>query len=179
MRRMLVTVLIALLLAPTLPARGSHDWENVKKLKPGAAVEISLWTGENLSGEVTGVSDTGIQVATAGGNIDPRVGWLRDFDRANIRSVACMREHSLPNSKRWMIAGALAGGAVGVTQGAVRDAEHGNNGRWIVGGFAGAVLGFVVSCAALGVVGVVDITRGLHRREIVYEDKGHHLSPAQ
>lgn len=179
MRRMLVTVLIALLLAPTLPARGSHDWENVKKLKPGAAVEISLWTGENLSGEIAGVSDTGMQVATVGGNIDPRVSWLRDFDRANIRSVARMREHSLPNSKRWMIAGALAGGAVGVTQGAVRDAEHGNNGRWIVGGFAGAVLGFVVSCAALGVVGVVDITRGVHRREVVYEDKGHHLSPTQ
>lgn len=179
MRRMLVTVLIALLLTPTLPARGSHDWENLKKLKPGAAVEISLWTGENLSGEIAGVSDTGMQVATVGGNIDPRVSWLRDFDRANIRSVARMREHSLPNSKRWMIAGALAGGAVGVTQGAVRDAEHGNNGRWIVGGFAGAVLGFVVSCAALGVVGVVDITRGVHRREVVYEDKGHHLSPTQ
>jgi hypothetical protein len=179
MRRMLVTVLISLLLVPTLPARGHHGWGNVKKLKPGAAVEVSLWTGENLSGEVEGVSDTGMQIATVGGNFDPRVGWLRDFDRANIRSVARMREHSLPNSKRWMIAGALAGGAVGVTQGAVKDAEHGNNGRWIVGGFAGAVLGFVVSCAALGVVTVVDVTRGVHRREIVYQDQGHPLSQTQ
>jgi hypothetical protein len=176
MRRMLVTVLIALLLVPTLPARGNRDWENLKKVKPGAGVQVSLWTGENLSGEIEGVSDTGMQIATVGGNFDPLVGWLRDFDRANIRSVARMREHNLPNSKRWMIVGALAGGAVGVTQGAVGDAQHGNNGRWIVGGFAGAVLGLVASC---GVVGIVDVTRGVHRREIVYEDQGHHLSQTQ
>lgn len=179
MRRMLVAVLVSLLLIPTLPARSKRDWENVKKLKIGAAVEVSLWTGENLSGKVEGVSDTGMQIGAVGGNINPRVGWLRDFDRGNIRSVARRREHSLPNSKRWMIAGTLAGGAIGVTQGAVRDAEHGNNGRWIVGGFAGAVLGFVASCAALGVVAVVDTTRGIHRREIVYEDTGHHLMQTQ
>jgi hypothetical protein len=179
MRRMLVPVLICLLLVPTLPARSKRDWENVKKLKAGAAVEVSLWTGENLSGEVEGVSDTGMQIAAVGGNINPRAGWLHDFDRGNIRSVARMREHSLPNSKRWMIAGTLAGGAIGVTQGAVRDAERGNNGRWIVGGFAGAVLGLVASCAALGVVAVVDTTRGIHRREIVYEDTGHHLLQTQ
>src|ERR1700733_6548027 len=107
MRRMLVAVLVSLLLVPTLPARGNHDWENVKKLKPGAAVEVSLWTGENLSGEVESVSDTGMQIAAVGGNVDPRVGWLRDFDRASIRSVARVREHTLPNSKKWMIAGAL------------------------------------------------------------------------
>ena len=179
MRRILVTVLTALLLVPTLPARGKRDWENVKKLKAGAAVEVSLWTGESLSGEVEGVSDTGMQIAAVGGNIDPRVGWLRDFDRANIRSVARTREHRLPDSKRWLIAGTLAGGAIGVTQGAVRDAEHGNNGRWIVGGFAGAVLGFVASCAAVGVVGIVDVSRGIHRREIVYEDMEHHLTQTQ
>ena len=179
MRRLLVTVLVSLLLVPALPARSKLDWENVKKLKPGAAVEVSLWTGENLRGEVEGVSDTGMQIAAVGGNIDPRVGWLRDFARGNIRSVARIREHSLPNSKKWMIAGALAGGAIGVTQGAARDAEHGNNGRWIVGGFAGAVIGFAASCAALGVVAVVDTTRGIHRREIVYEDTGHHLVQTQ
>jgi hypothetical protein len=179
MRRMLVAVLVSLLLIPTLPARSKRDWENVKKLKIGAAVEVSLWTGESLSGEVESVSDTGMQVAAVGGNIDPRVGWLRDFDRRNIRSVARVREHSLPDSKKWMIAGTLAGGAIGVTTGAVRDAEHGNNGRWIVGGFAGAVLGFGVSCAALGAVALVDTTRGLHRREIVYEDTGRHLPQTQ
>lgn len=179
MRRMLVAVLVSLLLIPTLPARSKRDWENVKKLKIGAAVEVSLWTGENLSGEVEGVSDTGMQVAAVGGNIDPRVGWLRDFDRGNIRSVARVREHSLPDSKKWMIAGTLAGGAVGVTTGAVRDVEHGNNGRWIVGGFAGAVIGFGVSCAALGAVALVDTTRGLHRREIVYEDQGHQSPQTQ
>jgi hypothetical protein len=179
MRRIVITVLVSLLLVPTLPARSKRDWENVKKLKIGAAVEVSLWTGENLSGEVEGVSNTGMQVAAVGGNIDPRVGWLRDFDRGNIRSVARWREHSLPNSKKWMIAGTLAGGAVGVTTGAVRDAEHGNNGRWIVGGFAGAVIGFGVSCAVLGTVALVDTTRGIHRREIVYEDTGHHLSQTQ
>jgi hypothetical protein len=172
-------VLVSLLVIPTLPARSKRDWENVKKLKLGAVVEVSLWTGENLSGEVEGVSDTGMQIAAVGGNVDPRVGWLRDFDRASIRSVARVQEHNLPNSKKWMIAGALAGGAVGVTQGAVRDAEHGNNGRWILGGFAGAVLGFGVSCAALGAVALVDVTRGIHRREIVYEDQGRHLPQTQ
>ncbi len=172
MRRTLAAMLIVLLLVPELPARNNRGWENVKKLKRGTSVEILFWSGENLSGAIDGVSDAGIQLAMDDASA-AQVGWLRDFDRASIRRVVRVREHNLPDSRRWMAIGAVAGGAVGVTAGAIGDAEHGNNGRWIVDGFAGAVFGWLVSVVALGAAGTVDVARGLHRREIVYEDQSH------
>jgi len=70
-----------------------------------------------------------------------------------------------------MIAGAVAGGAVGVTVGAVGDIRHGDNGRWLLGGLGGAGLGFLVSCAALAAVATVEVARIPGRRQVVYEDK--------
>ncbi len=172
MRRTLAAMLMVLLVAPELSARNNRDWENVMKLKQGISVEILLWSGENLSGAIDGVSDTGLQLATDDASA-AQVGWLRDFDRASIRRVVRVRETNLPDSRRWMAMGAVAGGAVGVTAGAIGDAEHGNNGRWIVGGFAGAVIGWLASIVAVGAAGTVDVARALHRREIVYEDQSH------
>jgi hypothetical protein len=171
MRRALTAVLVVLLVVPELSARSDHDWENVKKLKRGATVEVLLSSGENIRGEVDGVSDTGIQIATAGGNIDPRVGWLRDVDRASVRRIVRIRRTNLPDSKRWMIVGAVAGGAVGVTTGAVGDIEHGNNGRWIVQGLGGAGIGFLVSCGVLATIATVQLAQLPRHRQIVYEEK--------
>lgn len=172
MRRTLTALLIVLLLVPELSARSSHDWATVKKLKVGTSVEVLLRRGENISGEVESVSDAGMQIATVGGNIDPRVGWLRDVDRASIRRIVRIRRSNFPDPKRWMIIGAVAGGAVGVTTGAVGDIEHGNNGRWILGGLGGAGLGFLVSCGALAAVAAVQVARLPNHRQVVYEDAG-------
>jgi hypothetical protein len=171
MRRTFAALLIVLLVVPELPARSNGNWKTVRKLKPGTSVEVLLRSGENISGEVEGVSDTGMQIATVGGNVDPRVGWLRDVYRASIRRIVRIRRTSLPDSKRWMITGAVAGAAVGVTTGAVQDAEHGNNGRWILGGLGGAGLGFLVSCGALAAVVTVQVARLPHHRDVVYEDE--------
>jgi hypothetical protein len=170
MRRTLTAVLVVLMFVPTLPARNNNDWQNAEKLKRGTTVEVLLSSGENIRGEVADVSDTGMQIATEGGNTDPRVGWLRDVDRASVRRIVRIRQSKFPDSRRWMIAGAVAGGAVGVTTGAVQDAEHGNNGRWILGGFAGAVGGFFVACVALAAVATVQVAQRPTHRQVVYEN---------
>jgi hypothetical protein len=173
MRRTLAALLIALSLAPGLPARNNDDWENVKKLKHGTDVEISLWSGENLNGKIEDVNNTGLQL-TAADRSGPGIGWLRDVDRASIRTVVRFRRPYLPDGKRWMVTGAVGGGLIGVTAGAVSDAEHGNNGRWLLGGLGGAGLGFLASCAALAAVGVVDTAKMVHRRDLVYEGTRNH-----
>jgi len=174
MRQTITAVLIVLMFVPTLPARSNNDWQKAEKLKHGTTVEVLLSSGENIRGEVEDVSDTGMQIATAGGSIDPRIGWLRDVDRASVRRIVRIRRTNLPDSRRWMIAGAAAGGAIGVTTGAVQDAEHGNNGRWILGGFAGAVGGFFVACVALAAVATVQVAQRPTRRQVVYEEDGIH-----
>jgi hypothetical protein len=174
MRRTLAAVLVILLFVPTLPARSDHDWQNAEKLKRGTTVEVLLSSGENIRGEVEGVSDTGMQIAAVGGNVDLRVGWLRDVDRASVRRIVRIRQTKFPDARRWMIIGAVAGGAIGVTTRAVGDIEHGNNGRWILGGLGGAGLGFLVSCAALAAVGTVEAAQVPRHRQIVYESIGVH-----
>ncbi|HMD37981.1 MAG TPA: hypothetical protein VKH15_01790, partial [Candidatus Acidoferrum sp.] len=62
MRQTLTALLILLLLAPELPARTNRGWEDVKKLKPGVSVEVWLWSGEDLWGEIDEVSDTGLRI---------------------------------------------------------------------------------------------------------------------
>ena len=171
MRRTLTAVLIVLLFARELPARSNHNWENVKKLKPGTSVRVLLWSGQELSGAVDAVSSVGLRLATVGSN-GPGVGWLRDIDRTSIRRIVRIRKPNLPNPERWMIRGAAAGGAIGLTTGAVSDIRRGDNYQWFEGALGGAGLGFFASCAALTAVGAVDLARGLHREKIVYEDQG-------
>lgn len=69
-----------------------------------------------------------------------------------------------------MTIGAVAGGAIGVGTGAIGDAKHGNNGRWLVDGFAGAVLGFFASCAVLAGVAVVHAAQLPRHTKVIYED---------
>ena len=132
MRRTLAAVLIVLLFARELPARSNHNWENIKKLKPGTNVRVLLWSGQELSGAVDAVSAVGLRLATVGSN-GPGVGWLRDIDRASIRRIVRIRKPNLPDPKRWMIRSAVAGGAIGLTAGAVSDVKHGDNYHWFGG----------------------------------------------
>ena len=171
MRRTLTAVLIVMLFARELPARSNHNWENVKKLKPGTSVRVLLWSGQELSGAVDAVSAVGLRLATVGSN-GPGVGWLRDIDRASIRRIVRIRKPNLPNPERWMIRGAAAGGAIGLTAGAVSDIKHGDNYHWLGGALGGAELGFFASCAALTAVGAVDLAQAVRGEKVVYEDQG-------
>jgi hypothetical protein len=173
MRRTLTALLILLFLAPELPARTNRGWEDVKKLKPGTSVEVWLWSGEDLWGEIDEVSDTGLRVIMVN-RTHTRLG-PRQVDRGTIRRIVIFRKPHLPDPERWMLTGALAGGTIGLTAGVVSDVRHGGNYHWFEGALGGAGLGFVASCAALAAVGIVDSARGLHRRKVVYEDKGKHL----
>src|SRR5258708_39636801 len=130
MRRTLTAVLIVLLFAREVPARSNHNWENVEKLKHGTTVRVLLWSGEELiSGEVYAVSNVGLQLATVGSS-GPGVGWLRHIDRTSIRRIVRIRKPNLPDPERWMIRGAGAGGAIGLTTGAVSDIRRGDNYQW-------------------------------------------------
>lgn len=173
MRRTLTALLIVLSLAPELPARANRGWEDVKKLRAGTSIEIWLWSGENLWGEVDDVSDLGLRVIMVS-RTHTRLG-PRQVDRGTIKRIAIFRKPHLPDPERWMLTGALAGGGIGLTEGVVSDARQGGNYHWFEGALGGAGLGFFASCAALGAVGIVDVARGLHRRKVVYEDKGNHL----
>ena len=98
------------------------------------------------------------------------------IERATIKRVVLLRGHKLPDPGTWMLAGTLIGGGVGVTAGAIQDAKHGNNGRWVTEGFAGAGAGFFGSCVVLAGVGVVALVR---HNKVVYEAKAPPQAAAQ
>jgi hypothetical protein len=175
MRHTLTALLIVLLLAPELPARSNRDWKNVKELKAATSVEILLWSGENVSGEIDGVNDAGLRLL-ARDRRNPQASSIRTVDRASIQRILRFRQPYLPDSRRWMVTGAVAGGAVGVTVGAISDIRHGGNYHWFEGALGGAGMGFLVSCAALAAVGVFDVARMPGRRKVVYQDLGPHPS---
>jgi hypothetical protein len=173
MRRTLTAPLIFLLLVSDLPARSNHNWENVKKLKPATPISILLWSGENLRGRLDSVSDTGLWFAIPD-RIDPQAISAHMVDRANIRRILCTHEvPNLPDPHRWMVVGALAGGAIGVAGGAISDANQHTQGGWLFGGLAGALGGAMVGEMAAGFVGMGKATSALlHHSKTVYEDAG-------
>ena len=170
MRRTLTALLIVLLLVPDLPARTNHGWENVKKVKPGTPIQILLWTGDDVRGELDEVSDTGLRLYTAD-RTAPQTTRERDVDRKNIRRIAVIRHENLPDSGHWMRVGALTGAAVGAAAGGIQGARQGNNGRWILGGLAGALLGFFASCAVLAAVDTAKLAQGQRHAKVIYEAK--------
>jgi len=168
-RPFLAVLLAALLAAPALPARENHDWANVKKVKPGTPVRVQLWSGESLGGELDAVSDSTLRLSVTDSSA-PQTGWSRTLDRASIHRVARTRRNDPPDPNHWLIGGAVAGGIAGVAVGAAQDAKRGTNGRWLVGGFAGAVIGFMAAVAVVGGVLVVKTVRNSSHVRVVYED---------
>ena len=168
MRRALAVLLSVMVFALQLPAQGRRGWENVEKLKPRTPVLISLWNGEQLSGSVDWADTVGLQLTTRG--------VQRSIARSTVRRIVRVRRGDLPDPGQWMIRGALIGGAVGGTWGAIHDAtQHSSEGHWFTGALGGAVLGFFASCAALTAVGVAEVFR---HNSVVYEDKTHKADPA-
>ena len=171
MFRKFACLFAALFLATYLPARTHNDWQNVKKLKSGTPVSILLWSGDAIHGRVNAVDDTGLRIV-AFDRTNSGIDSPLDVNRATVSRIVRIRQPHLPDPGRWMIMGALVGGVIGVTSGAIYDGTHHANGRWLTGGMAGAGLGFFASCASLAAVGAVDVgTLVFHHDKVVYEDQ--------
>jgi len=174
LRHRVIAFLILLpILAPELSsglaARNTTDWEQVKRLKQGSAIEVLLNDGRYLRGSFAGASDVGLEISIADSH-DPQLSYTRDLDRISIRRIVRERRRHLPDTKRWMITGAVAGGAIGLAGGAIADGTHGTNYHWLEGGLGGALAGFFVSCVALAVADGVEATKGSRRTKVIYED---------
>ena len=163
MRCILVVGLILLSFCGQSLGQNRHDWSKVEKLKPGAKLLVTLWTGEKIEGRIDTVGKASLGLRTSSS-------WkpFQRFARADIQTIVHLRGQKLPNPERWMRNGALIGGAVGVTSGAIQDATQSNSGRALTHGLAGAGVGFFASCAALAGAGAVAL---VHHDKLVYEDK--------
>ena len=175
MRRKLIAVgFIVLSLTSAGWAKNTHDWEQVEKLKPGTTILIALWNGRLIDGSVDAVGPSSLRMNTA----DPEVGVgsLEEFDRVNIRRIVHIRRPGMPEPERWMLIGALAGGAIGLTAGVIDDLSHHENYHWFTGGVGGAGVGFLASCTILAGWGVAELFH--HHRTLVYEDpRGETMRP--
>jgi|GEM_PF-2590955 hypothetical protein len=172
MRHWIVALMILpilAVLAPELPARTNTDWDNVRRLKQGSAIEVLLNDGRYLRGKFEGASDAAAEIAVADRN-DPQVTITQEVQRGNIRRIVQVRVRQTPDLKRWMVTGALAGGGAGLIGGAIADGTHGTNYHWLEGGLGGALAGFFVSCVALAVADGVEATKGSRRTKVIYED---------
>jgi hypothetical protein len=164
---LIVIPLLMVLFVTDLPARNNTDWNNVKRLKRGAPVEILLWSGENLREKIDEVSDAGVQLAMIDRS-NPHLGIQYQFERTSIRRIVTVRQLNLPDSKRWIVTGTVAGGGIGLVGGAIADVTHGTNYHWLTGDFGGAIGGLLISCVALAAVGGVDVARAKQREKVVY-----------
>ena len=173
MHRLIAVLIMLPILAPELSsglaARNTADWDKVKRLKQGSAIEVLLNDGRYLRGSFLGASDLGLEISIVDSH-DPQFGFTHDVDRGNIRRIIEVHGRHRPDAKRWMITRAVGGGVAGLVGGAVADGTHGTNYHWLEGGLGGALVGFFVSCVALAVADVVAATKGSRRTRLVYED---------
>jgi hypothetical protein len=162
MHRLIAVLIMLPILAPELSsglaARNTADWDKVKRLKQGSAIEVLLSDGRYLRGSFLGASDLGLEISIVDSH-DPQFGFTHDVDRANIRRIIEVHGRHRPDAKRWMITGAVGGGVAGLV-----------GGHWLEGGSGGALAGFFVSCVALAVADGVEATKGSRRTRVVYED---------
>jgi hypothetical protein len=167
--RFISALLVVISLVAPSHARSVHEWKAVKRLRPGAPIVLLLWSGEQISGRIQTADDSGLRLIpfewSSGGRS------VRAVEREAVWRISTIHQHRLPDPRRWMIAGTVAGGAVGATTGAISDAKHHtSNARWFTGGLAGSGLGFFVSCGALAAVGIFELSSDVaHPRRVVYE----------
>lgn len=173
MRHVLAATLALLLLCPGISAHNVHNWANVSKLKRGTPVWIVLHSGGNVTGRINSVTDSAVEIMIRDRDPyePPRIDTI---DRTAVHSVMRMRgPRYVPDARRWMIVGAVAGGTAGIVSGAISDANSRNQGQWLVRGFAGSLAG-----ASLGLVSAVVVllaqTPGafLRRNKLIFEANG-------
>lgn len=171
MHRLIAVLIMLPILAPELSsglaARNTADWDKVKRLKQGSAIEVLLHDGTYLHATFYSAIDSGLEISVADRS-DPQFSFTHEVERSSVRRIVQVRVRQLPDAKRWMITGALAGGGVGLVGGAIADVTHGTNYHWLTGGFGGAIAGLLVSCVAVAAVGGVDMARARQREKVVY-----------
>jgi len=156
-----------LLFAENCP-REASNWENVKKLKPGTNVRVLLWSGQELSGAVDAMSAVGLRLATVGSNGPESAGSAISTARAS--GGLCAFASPTCHIQTRMIRSAVAGGAIGLTAGAVSDVNTAKL-PLVRSALGGADLGFFASCAALTASGLSTSRRQCGRKSCV-EDQG-------
>jgi hypothetical protein len=124
MHRLIVVLILLPVLAPELSsgleARNTTDWDQVKRLKPGSAIEVLLNDGRYLRGSFLSASDVGLEISIVDSQ-DPQFSFTHDLDRTNIRRVVQVHGRHLPDAKRWMITAAVGGGLIGLAGGTIAD----------------------------------------------------------
>src|ERR1700722_11814637 len=90
MRHWIVALMILpifAVLAPELSsgvaARNTADWDKVKRLKQGSAIEVLLNDGRYLRGNFEGASDAAAEIAVADRN-DPQATFTQEVQRATF-----------------------------------------------------------------------------------------------
>jgi hypothetical protein len=173
MRPTFFVLVVALLLVPECFARNRSDWKNVQRLKPGSEIMIVLSDGRHTEGCVRSATDSKLEIVVPGGSY-PAGGRDQNLDRRDIEKIMRVHTHDpfAPDPKL-VLALAVAGGAViGTTVGAIGDAEHGNNGRWLAGGLGGAGIGIFAWMAFYAGVSVFDLATLARHRTVIYENPG-------
>jgi hypothetical protein len=169
-RRTIALLLAVLILAPETPARDNTDWSNVKRLKPGTRVLLTLWNDDQIEGRLEAASDTGLIVSAPEGT-RPSNQWTRAVDRGTVRRVVRWRGRGdLPDPGKVMLIGAGAGVAAGAITGGIQDATGRNQARGLGYGLAGGAIGFLASVVVLAAIGGAALAKGPARSEVIYED---------
>jgi hypothetical protein len=116
MHRVIAVLIMLPILAPKLSsglaARSSTDWDKVKRLKRGSAIEVLPNDGRYLRGSFLGASDAGLEISIVDSH-DPQFSFTQDVDRANIRRIIEVQGRHRADAKRWMITGAVGGDYLG------------------------------------------------------------------
>lgn len=166
MRRIVVLLLAVLLAGPALPARQNGSWDGVKGLSAGAQVKIFLWNGWAVRGEILSVDDAEVRVA----GYDPTDGQpnkVHEIGRRSVRRIVKYKEMKPLNRDKWLVVGAISGGAVG---GAVAERQTKNS--WPLGGIAGGFAGTTVAFVVTGLVDAARVHHGMKSGKVVYEVTG-------
>ena len=174
MRRMHYVFLSAVLFVPSLCAKSKHDWQKVVNLKPNTPVEVRLWRGEIVSGQIQSATDTELQIFAAD-NTGLRANRAVTIERAAIHRVTRLANYPrLPSVHKCLLIGTAVGFVFGIIGDAANPAQRPLG--LLVGPLAGALFGLLGCGGALA----VDVPIALSRhRELVYEDTGAPQTPAE
>jgi hypothetical protein len=138
------------------------DWNKVETLKPGTSPEIELWKGPVVVGRLELANDSSLRLKLSDGTAMDEIS--RNLVRREIRVP---RTH-VPDPHKLLVAGAVVGGVAGATAVSVLD-NHDCQGckgfKIVMGGAAGAGLGFMGAALIGAVIEVADL---FHHRKVIY-----------
>jgi hypothetical protein len=142
----------------TKPGPGpTGDWAVLKTVTSGSKLHIKLKNGKTVAGKLSGVSDTGLSLSVSGKPVD--------LNREDVLSVYQITGKS---AKKPTLIGLGAGAAAGAVLGAVGgDSKDG----WVFISKKEAAAGLSVLGAGVGALTGFLISRGGHKRVLIYEAK--------